>query len=310
MFVINLFGSLSIVHAAASTCASSAAGFCIQQLSHPDEASFYLKERLWSSRPGDYRVRQTEKIFPCGLNARVKPSSRRNCMKVIFRDDEKRVFTVCSKESSVSSSSSLTYKVLSAAPTLPGNQRPAKKTSSSRRCLYHWAKVTVSSPMVPTYTLSIWDGTEFVDTYTCTRRNSSGGSNNINSAAAVSRKHYSFMQGGGTVCGVMEKGDQCGVTQWHVSVLPSFDPCLMLCFASIVDDLLHLASLQEALSLRDLALSLSGMMVSKQTARTSLGEKSLSEASSGESAAAFNESATSLGLAEPSKPRSGSSRAA
>lgn len=234
-------------------------------------------------------------------------------MKVIFRDDEKRVFTVCSKESSVSSPS-LTYKVLSAAPTLPGNQRPAKKTSSSRRCLYHWAKVTVSSPMVPTYTLSIWDGTDFVDTYTCTRRSSGGGggNNNINSAAgAVSSKHYSFMQGDGTVCGVMEKDNQCGVTLWHVSVLPSFDPCLMLCFASIVDDLLHLVSLQEALSLRDLALSLSGIMVSKQTARKSLGEKSLSEASSGESAsAAFNESATSLGLAEPSKPRSGSSRAA
>ena len=216
-------------------------------------------------------------------------TSKNGNKKIILRDDQKRVFAVCSKETS---GSSFTYRIFGTVPTLEG-QRPAKKTSNSRMGIYDWAEV-VGSPRRPRYSLRIWDGEDFAGTYTCTKN------------SVLNKYHFDEH---GVPCGTMEKSPQSAAKgAWQISVLPGFNRCLMICFAAVVDDLLDVVTINEQQSLRDMAKSLSGMISNNQFNQkaSTVGENSLDSTHDNVD---NNASAASIDLTD-AVPRSDSSCAA
>jgi hypothetical protein len=202
-----------------------------------NSASFRLCHRVWTDSSECLSVQQveTEKAFPHGLNIRIKSPNYEN-NKIILRDDAKRVFTVCSREISEKSADSFQYKILTTSPCCEG-QKPAKRTQNSRTCFYDWAEVH-GSPRSIRYVLSCRDGNE----YSCTRH---------------SLSNQFLFDKTGTPCGSMEQLPlDTDKKSWRLTVHKGINPCLLIVFALITNDLYHMVTVEEQQNLKNLALSL------------------------------------------------------
>jgi hypothetical protein len=202
-----------------------------------NNSSFHLRHRIWSDTSECLSVQQggSEKVFPSGLNIRIKsPNSENN--KIILRDDAKRVFAVCSRGMSENCTNSFQYKILTTLPCHVG-QKPAKRTQNSRTCFYDWAEVR-GSPRSIRYVLKCKDGKE----YSCTWHSVSN--------------QFLFDENG-TQCASMEQlhlgADK---KHWKLSIQAGVNPCLFIAFAFITNDLYHMVTVEEQENLKNLALSL------------------------------------------------------
>jgi hypothetical protein len=199
-----------------------------------------MKEGLLASSNDDcYSVRRTDgrRAFSNGLNIKIKPSKRKKENKLILRDDDKRFIAVCSKEAL---ETGFIYRIFSCRPILSG-QKAAKKTSNSRMGLYEWAEV-IGSPHAMLYPMCIWDGTNYKSTYLGKR--------------GISSRRFIFEKAN-RPAGLMERTQD----KWKVEVAPNMDPCLLLLFAAILDDLnQHEQEIPPQQSLRDVAMLMSSLM--------------------------------------------------
>lgn len=207
-----------------------------------------MKEGILSSTEDDcYPILRSDgrRAFSNGLNVKIKPSKKKKENKLILRDDDKRFIAVCSKEAL---ENGFIYKIFSCRPILPG-QKPAKKTSNSRMGLYEWAEV-VGAPCALQYPMCVWDGTSFVPSYVGKR--------------GISSRRFIFEQAN-RPAGLMERTRN----NWKIEVAPNMDPCLILLFAAIVDDLNQEEREQiPQQSLRDVAMIMSGMMMDQKLPST------------------------------------------
>jgi hypothetical protein len=203
--------------------------------------SLSLKQGLLASKKDDsYPIRRTDGglAFSNGLNIKIKPSQKKKENKLILRDDDKRFIALCSK--GALETGGFIYRIYSCRPILPG-QKAAKKTSNSRMRLYEWAEVS-GTPHEQHYRMRVWDGNNFEPIYIAKR--------------GVSSRRFIFSKAN-LAAGLMERT----LDQWKVEVAPNMDPCLLLLFAAIVDDLNQ--SEQESVpqpSLRDVAMLVKGMI--------------------------------------------------
>lgn len=207
-----------------------------------------MKEGILSSTEDDcYPILRSDgrRAFSNGLNVKIKPSKKKKENKLILRDDDKRFIAVCSKEAL---ENGFIYKIFSCRPILPA-QKPAKKTSNSRMGLYEWAEV-VGAPCALQYPMCVWDGTSFVPSYVGKR--------------GISSRRFIFEQAN-RPAGLMERTRN----NWKIEVAPNMDPCLILLFAAIVDDLNQEEREQiPQQSLRDVAMIMSGMMMDQKLPST------------------------------------------
>lgn len=199
-----------------------------------------MKEGLLASANDDcYSVRRTDgkRAFSNGLNIKIKSSKTKKENKLILRDDDKRFIAVCSKEAL---ETGFIYRIFSCRPMLSG-QKAAKKTSNSRMGLYEWAEV-IGAPHAMLYPMCVWDGTNYKSTYLGKR--------------GISSRRFIFEKAN-RPAGLMERTQD----KWKVEVAPNMDPCLLLLFAAILDDLnQHEQEILPQQSLRDVAMLMSTMM--------------------------------------------------
>jgi hypothetical protein len=212
---------------------------------------------MWNTDIHDIRAQLIEgsQAFSNGINVRVK-ETKKNACKIVFRDDSKKTFAVCFKRIT---SGITTYRIFRPTPVSIG-QVPINKNSSSQRDLYSWAKVVDDSPVgTVEYTMSVWDGAEFVPTYRCSRKR-----------ALALYYFVKFGEPSGLLERVSLRTRETGslkdeLNAWKVTIQPlQGDPCLLLAFACIMDDLFEQARVAEQKRLREMAESLSNMLSGPQ----------------------------------------------
>jgi hypothetical protein len=224
-----------------TSCSVSSSSADLPPKKSQEIVSLSMKQGLLASKEDDcYAIRRTDggRAFSNGLNIKIKPSKKKKENKLILRDDDKRFIAVCSKESL--ETGGFIYRIFSCRPMLPG-QKPAKKTSNSRMGLYEWAEV-VGAPHDLHYPMCVWDGANYEPTYIAKR--------------GISSRRFIFEKAN-RPAGLMERTQD----QWKVEVAPNMDPCLLLLFAAIADDLnQHEKESAPQPSLRDVAMLVNGMM--------------------------------------------------
>jgi len=284
---------------------SDASSLCFSDATTTDHVSLYslpsapirmtVREGLWSAVFDNAPITQHEDsgmVFESGINVKMKLSG--NKRKLILRNDERKVMTVCNRETVENGCTA--YRIYACRPIL-FKQRPAKKTSNSRMGLYEWAEV-IALPCASSFSINIWNGSTFVPHYMFDMKCSvpaskDGGPDSKPSPWAY---HHSVRTlDGETVMSIAHSrtGVQYEIEEYEIEIQPQVDPCLMICFSTIIDDAIinmgnrpsrrmppALQSEHGETSLQELAQNMSAMMANSNVTGSFVGGNRLDDSDS------------------------------
>jgi hypothetical protein len=182
-----------------------------------------VKERAFRSWSGDsFTIRVPNgDSYADGIQIKGKALSLRD--KMVLEDGNGSPIAICMR---TLLKLVPTFRIYSFVPIIEG-QSPSDEKHCDRP-LYVWAEC-INQPLSVQYTLALWNGTNFARTFVSDKVGPVFGLQNV----LVSKYDQ-------PVCMMLQtRFEFCQGQVWKVTVAPGVDPCLMICFVAIIDEMME-----------------------------------------------------------------------
>lgn len=185
---------------------------------HDSPVKLLMQDKAFNSRSGQYSIQtlSMQPRFSGGIDMKHRTLLLDRDGSMVLRGAKREPLALCQIQQKFLKSEQI-FRIYSFTPVVQPNQKPSRKRHE-QRALYKWAEIKKSNEANAQYTLRIWDGHAYVPT-------SEGDSSCDSSDHGETKQHqtnFEFFRG----------------HVWRTLSAPQgLDPCLVICFDTIVAEM-------------------------------------------------------------------------